>query len=34
MYEQCLTDCRRVLGADHPMTKTKDANLAYERTAM
>jgi len=29
LYEQCLTDRRRVLGADHPSTLASVNNLAY-----
>ncbi|GIE88420.1 tetratricopeptide repeat protein [Actinoplanes regularis] len=28
LYEQALTDCRRVLGDDHPTTKIMRENLA------
>jgi tetratricopeptide repeat protein len=30
-YEQALADCVRVLGADHPQTKTVRANLTAAR---
>jgi hypothetical protein len=31
LYEATLTDCRRVLGDDHPITTTVRQNLAVAR---
>ena len=34
LYEQTLTDTRRVLGADHPITATVRGNLAQARESV